>query len=261
MIDPGIEIRPTQHPLGFEFGAGVFAPEKIEYRTLDAIRQSLSDPGCTGPDPVYAIAMDTGKRDHLPLLQARNLLFGVVTYAAGQLGDEPVRSQGHVHKKVRGNKMSPPEVYEIWTGRAIIYMQERVEDDPGRCFAVEAAPGDIVVVPPDWAHAAISTDAHEGLTFGAWCEREYGFEYDALRAHGGLAWHPVIDRATGRIGWNANSRYAPSTLIEKHPASYAGTLGIERGCAIYTQFERNPDAFVFVPSPHLNAGVWTQFIP
>jgi hypothetical protein len=45
----------------------------------------------------------------------------------------------------------PPEVYEIWDGTAYIYMQEHSADDPGRCYAVVAKPGDIVVVPPAWA--------------------------------------------------------------------------------------------------------------
>ena len=50
---------PTR-PDGLRVRAGVFGPE-AERRRLDAIRQSLRDPGCEGPDPVYAIAMDVGR--------------------------------------------------------------------------------------------------------------------------------------------------------------------------------------------------------
>ncbi|KAA6321821.1 glucose-6-phosphate isomerase [termite gut metagenome] len=60
-----------------------------------------------------------------------HLLYGVVTYAAGTIGNEPVRSQGHIH--VRSgfvNGYSTPEVYEIWQGEAIIYMQEFGGDNP-----------------------------------------------------------------------------------------------------------------------------------
>ena len=71
------------------------------------------------------------------------MLFGAVSYAAGSLGDEPVRSQGHVHRISSHSGWSPPEVYEIWTGKAFIYMQEKVADNPGRCFAIEAGPGDL----------------------------------------------------------------------------------------------------------------------
>jgi glucose-6-phosphate isomerase len=257
-FDPGFSIEPTAHPMGFDYGAGTFGPA-VELRSLDSIRKSLRDPDCSGPDPVYAIAMDIGKIEHKALLEKSNLLFGAVTYASGRLGDEPVRSQGHVHKKVRGNTMSPPEIYEIWSGKAIIFMQERAEADPGRCFAVEASRGDVVMVPPDWAHATISADPHEPLTFGAWCDRHYAFEYDRVRAQNGLAWFPIVD-GTGSITWTPNPSYARSVLTEKKPEDYR-MLGIQKGCAIYTTFEREPDALLYVPNPHLAARVWENFIP
>ena len=204
--------------MGFEYGPGVFGPSP-ELRSLDAIRKSLRDPACTGPDPVYAIAMDVGREEHRKELLGRHLLFGVVTYAAGRLGEEPVRSQGHVHKVASRSGWSPPELYEIWAGRAVVYMQERAADDPGRCFAIEAGPGEVVVVPPGWAHATVSADAREPMTFGAWCDREYGFEYAEVRARGGLAWFPLLGE-DGRIGWRANPRYSARPLVERRARAY-----------------------------------------
>src|SRR6202167_5312917 len=95
------------------------------------------------------------RREWRPAVGA-NPLFGVVVYASGRLGDEPVRSQGHIHAIAPHCGWSTPEVFEIWEGRAIVYAQESAEDDPGRCFAVTAGPGDKVVVPPGWAHAVIN---------------------------------------------------------------------------------------------------------
>src|SRR5262249_2155758 len=96
IFNPGFDIKITSVPLGFEFVETVFGP-RPEVRPLRGIRQSLRDPDACGPDPVYAIAMDVGKRIHRNELQRRMLLFGVVTYAAGRIGEESVRSQGHVH--------------------------------------------------------------------------------------------------------------------------------------------------------------------
>ena len=59
MIEVGFDIRPTVDPMGFTYGEGVFGPE-VEVRHLDAIRKSLRDPRCAGPDEVYSIAMDVG---------------------------------------------------------------------------------------------------------------------------------------------------------------------------------------------------------
>jgi len=257
-FDPGFDIRPTTQPMGFEYGPTVFCPE-VENRSLSSIRKSLCNPQCSGPDPVYAIAMDVGKSEHLPVLENLHLLYGAVTYAAGRLGDEPVRSQGHIHKVSPFSGWSTPEVYEIWSGKAIIYMQESAKNQPGRCFAVVANPGDVVIVPPNWAHATISADQEHPLTFGAWCDREYGFEYDAVRAHKGLAWFPVISDH-GEIGWQKNPNYLDCTLIEKSPEIYT-QLDIDPSKSIYSQFEENRLKFEFVPLPQTKKDIWVNFIP
>jgi len=257
-FNPGFAIHPTTQPMGFEYGPGVFGP-KVENRSLDSIRKSLHNPDCVGPDPVYSIAMDVGKNEHRPLLEQLHLLYGAVTYAPGRLGDEPVRSQGHIHKISPFSGWSTPEVYEIWSGKAIIYMQEKAEDQPGRCFAVAAEQGDVVIVPPYWAHATISIDAEIPLTFGTWCEREYGFEYDGVRSHKGLAWFPVISE-DGEIRWQKNTSYLDCELIIKIPEIYS-QLNLEPGKPIYTQFEENPEKFGFVSRPQIAAQIWEEFIP
>ncbi|MGC8625371.1 MAG: glucose-6-phosphate isomerase family protein, partial [Phycisphaerae bacterium] len=174
--NPDLPIRLSETSLAFEYGPGVFGPEP-EMRSLDAIRPSLRDPQCSGPDPVYGIAMDIGRLVDRPLLNQRMLLFGAVVYAAGALGLEPVRSQGHVHAIAPHSGWSPPEIFEIWHGKAIIYAQQRAQDDPGRCVAVVAKAGEKVVVPPGWAHCVINADPTGRMAFGAWCDRQYGFDY------------------------------------------------------------------------------------
>lgn len=259
MFDPGFEIKPVIQPFGFEYGENTFGP-KVEIRELKDIRKSLLDPFCDGPDLVYAIAMDVGKKEHRQKLMDTHLLFGTVTYAAGRLGREPVRSQGHIHKQsAHANGWSTPEVYEIWSGKAIIYMQESAEDDPGRCFAVHTETGDVVIVPPGWAHATISADPEVPLTFGAWCDRNYGFEYDDVRAHGGLAWFPVLDEKN-KIEWIRNNSYVANNLISKSPGKY-DEFHILRGKSIYSQFEEENEKFLFVPRPDLFADKWTNFEP
>ena len=115
VFDKGIDITPVQSPMGFTYGAGVFGPE-VEIRRLEDIRASLRDPQCKGPEQVYSIAMDVGKEEHRVLLNKLHLLFGVVTYSAGKLGQEPVRSQGHIHKISPYSGWSTPEIYDLYAG-------------------------------------------------------------------------------------------------------------------------------------------------
>jgi len=257
-LDPGLDVRARRQPMGFDYGPGVFGPAP-ELRGLDQIRRSLRDPHCSGPDPVYAIAMDVGREEHREELRRRQLLFGVVTYAPGRLGEEPVRSQGHVHRVAPHSGWSPPELYEIWSGRAIVYMQEQAAFDPGLCLAVEAVPGEVVVVPPGWAHATVSADPGEPMTFGAWCDREYAFEYEAVRAQGGLAFYPLL-RADGGIDWQRNTRYFERPLVARAARAYP-ELGLRPGEPIYRAFARDPSTVQWVSDPGRLAALWRTFEP
>ncbi|MCC8197627.1 MAG: glucose-6-phosphate isomerase [Tannerellaceae bacterium] len=258
LFDSGIEITPHPSGIGFMYGNDVFGPEP-ENRKLDDIRESLINPLCDGPEIVYSIAMDVGKKKDQDRLKKMHLLFGVVTYAAGRLGYEPVRSQGHMHKISSYSGWSTPEVYEIWSGKAMIYMQEVAAYDPGRCFAVIAESGDVVIVPPYWIHATVSADPAIPLTFGAWCDREYGFVYDQVRRYQGIAWFPVYTEE-GELEWRANPNYGASSLITKSPGNYEA-LGIKAGTSIYRTFEENPETFLYVPRPQLKEEVWRDFEP
>lgn len=257
-FDPGFDIKVTSQPLGFEFGETAFGPS-CELRPLDAMRPSLRDPRSHGPDPVYAIAMDVGKHIHRQLLQQRMLLFGCVTYAKGRIGDETVRSQGHVHKISSHSGWAAPEIYEIWAGKAFIYMQEFAADDPGRCFAIEAGPGDVVVIPPGWAHSSMSADPSQHLTFGALCDREYGFRYEEVRRRHGMAWYAMLD-SKGRIYWEPNPNYHKSNLTVRKPGDYK-PFGLDRARPVYAQFESDPDRLQWVSKPALVADIWKEFTP
>lgn len=254
---PGFDITAQKDSFGFCYGRGVFGPEP-EIRCLNDIRASLEDPHCNGPEMLYAISMDVGMEEDREEIMKRNLLYGAVTYAAGMVGREPVRSQGHIHAVSASCGCSTPEVYEIWEGKAVIYMQESGEDNPGTCFAVYARPGDAVVVPPCWVHATVNADVTHPMTFGAWCIRDFGFEYGQVRRHGGIAHFPYVEN--GRIMWRENPGYRGHSLEEKAPREYV-ELGIQKGKPIYTQFRENKDRFSFVTNPQAYQAIWEGFRP
>lgn len=254
----GFDIRFLMNTLDFEYGCGAFGP-KPEYRSLDAIRPSLRVFDSPGPDPVYAIAMDVGEIRDQPALQERMLLFGVVIYAQGRIGEEPVRSQGHVHKISPHCGWSTPELIEVFAGRAIVYLQEKSGDDPGRCFAIEANPGERVVIPPGWAHYIVNANEDSELVFGAWCDRQYGFDYTQVRAHRGLAWFPRLQN-DGAIRWNQNLRYLRSPLVLKKARPYP-ELGIELEIPLYLYFRRAPEAIQWISNPSRLSQLWESFEP
>jgi glucose-6-phosphate isomerase len=257
-FDPKLGVRCDRDRLTFTYDSGVFG-RAPEFRRLDDIRRSLRDPECTGPDPVYSIVMDVGREEHRSELARRMLLFGVVAYANGRLGDEPVRSQGHIHAIAPHCGWSTPELFEIWEGRAIVYAQRFANDNPGQCIAVSASTGDQVVVPPGWAHCVINGDPKHPMVFGAWCDRQYGFVYDQIRSRHGLAWFPVLDE-DGKIQWEPNSHYRLSQLSQRSARPYP-ELGLDLELPIYEQFTRNPGAVQWVSEPKLAEALWPDFEP
>lgn len=256
-FDPALAVSLRAGTLSFAFGDGVFGPE-LEMRRLDQIRPSLLDPHCDGPDPVYGICMDVGRIEHQEELKQRWLLFGVVAYASGFMGREPVRSQGHVHAIAPHSGWSPPELFEIWQGRAIIYMQENDGSNPGRCFAVTAGPGEHVIVPPGWPHFVANADPAQTMVFGALCDRQYGFVYDGVRSRNGLAWFPVYK--AGELQWIPNRKYDSSTLFTGTPDSCA-PFSVQQGVPLYTQFAQNADALQWVSDPARMQSRWAEFSP
>lgn len=256
-FDPGFGIVPVYDPLGFAYGGTAFGPA-VENRKLESIRPSLMKPDCEGPEIVYSIAMDVGEQKDMEEIRKRNLLYGTVTYAKGLLGREPVRSQGHIHAVSPSCGASTCEVYEIWSGKACIYMQETAEDHPGRCFAVLAGPGEVVIVPPGWAHCTIVADTTRNMTFGAWCVRDFGFDYTGVRAHKGVAWFPVVEE--GNLDFLPNPNYQESEIVVKSPRIYQ-EFGLEPGVPIYKQFQKDPDRFLFVSRPDKAKELWPDFVP
>lgn len=257
-FDPGLDVRFLKDKLDFEYGPGVFGP-RPEYRSLDAIRSSLRDSNCSGPDPVYAIAMDVGRVEDLDELKRRMLLFGMVIYAQGRLGDGPVRSQGHVHAVSPHCGWSTPELFEIWQGRAVVYCQEKSGDDPGRCVAIAAGPGEVVVMPPGWAHYVANANLGLPLIFGAWCDRQYGFDYTQMRAHHGLAWFPLM-ADDGEMRWEPNPTYTLSKLEHRKARTYP-ELGLSSSIPMYEHLRYNSESVQWVSDPARLGALWRQFQP
>lgn len=132
-------------------------------------------------------------------------------------------------------------------------------DEPGRCFAISAEQGDVVTVPPQWAHAVINADPNSRMVFGAWCDRQYGFVYDGVRAHGGLAYFPVLAEGV-QINWVANPRYNRNHLHVRSARPYPD-LGLSLGVPIYRQYKNDPQSVTWVSDPGRFSERWKHFEP
>ena len=97
------------------------------------------------------------------------------------------------------------------------------------------------------------------MAFGAWCDRQYGFVYEQVRAQSGLAWFPVLSE-NATIAWQPNPRYKESQLITRVARNYE-ELGLQTGVPIYEQFARNPETIAWVSNPQRFEEQWKSFSP
>jgi glucose-6-phosphate isomerase len=106
-------------------------------------------------------------------------------------------------------------------------------------------------------HSVINADPAARMVFGAWCDRQYGFVYDAIRAHHGPAWFPVLNRDRN-LTWEPNPSYGSSELLIRGARNYP-ELRLDPGTPIYEQFANHPDSIQWVSEPARVASLWTAF--
>lgn len=246
----GFDIDLDLAALTFEFGASMHAVP-AERRRLDAIRASLMEPDCMGPDLLYTIYMDFCRECDRSRVVGDGLLYGGVIYAAGAMGREFVRSQGHRHTS-NPQGVSYPEVYEFWHGHGLLYMQREAGREVSDCRVMHCSPGDVVIVPPDWVHLTVNVGP-EPLAFGAWCARGQGFDYEEVRRRRGGAWYFLADGSRVR-----NHSYTQvAEPIEQRPRDYPEFDLVQRR-PVYEQYLENPSRLRFMSHPHEFLEQWAS---
>src|SRR5262249_47003957 len=106
---------------------------------------------------------------------------------------------------------------------------------------------------------SVNADPTSVLIFGAWCDRQYGFDYTQMRAHHGLAWFPILG-SDGELTLEANPHYSASQLQRKKTRSYPEP-GLSNELTIYSYLHRNPDAIQWISGPQRTRYLWDDFEP
>jgi len=247
----GFEVSLDEKKLTLEFGSNVIHPAG-EVRRLNQVRSMLENPYAQGPDHLYTIYMDIAQRDDIAALKEQGLLYGAVVYNSGTIGQERLRSQGHIHSEKQGTDLRYSEMYEFWTGHGMIYLQKECAPCVTRAFLVPVSAGDKVVIPYGWVHLLI-TLGDDVLSFGAWCARENKLEYEQLRVLGGPAYFVQADGSLKK-----NPHYESIAAIQYAKPGDFLALNIPLDRPIYTSWRENPDRFKFMASPELTDDLWAD---
>ena len=131
-----------------------------------------------------------------PSERAGDLIFGVSTLQAGQIGREFAMTRGHLHAR-----SDRPEIYYCQSGHGLMLM-EQVD---GTVEIAEMRPQSIVYVAPHWIHRSVNV-ADEPLVTVFCYPADAGQDYDIIARAGGMHVLIVPDR---QGGWQQepNPRY------------------------------------------------------
>ena len=97
------------------------------------------------------------------------------------------------------------------------------------------------------------------MCFGAWCVRDYAFDYTDLKKQQGFAFVPIFDHRNNLV-WKKNDHSNSAEWLIKKPREYH-EFGLKKRIPIYYQYEQNPDLFNFVSHPENYKQQWEDFIP
>ena len=116
----------------------------------------------------------------LDLMNRSHLRYDITVIPPHMLGCEYVKTAGHYHPNVPGQNVSYPEVYQVLEGRATYLLQKHVGKDVTDVVVINARPGDIALIPPDYGHVTINA-SDEPLKMANWVCCDFASSYAPFR--------------------------------------------------------------------------------
>lgn len=237
----GLPLRLTSTGrLDFLGGLPVVRPRA---RTIDDMRAVLYNQTAADPEELYLMYRGLGWPEDIDRLSAYSLRFDLTILSCGLVGGEYVKTAGHYHPERYA------ELYQVLVGRAHFLLQRPVKDDPSEAVedvvVVEAGPGELLYVPPNYGHVTINPSREPLVTVNV-VDATFDSMYDPYRARRGAAYYEIDDR--GNSYWVANEHYSgPPPRLGR--VTQPADLGLAGDEPLYGQLVRGPRALAFLSQP------------
>ncbi len=215
-------------------------------RLIEELLPVLYDPRSIAQDllkkPLYYMFRDVARNSDRSLFERFNLRYDITVIAPQPLGKEHPKTMGHYHPEAL-NGLSYMEVYEVLYGKAHYLLQRKTrEKGVDRVVLIEAKPGDVVVIPPNYGHVTINPSS-EILVMSNLVARGFKSIYDEYLEKHGAAYYELID---GSLVFN--ERYSPRVELERFSAP-SGEFLLNLQSDLYASFVEEPNRFRFLTDP------------
>ena len=218
----------------------------------EKMRGVLRNPNYDREEAFYSFFEGIALKEDVPAFQEFGLRYDLISVRPGTADGEFKKTSGHYHSVVPGRDVSYPEIYEVLQGNAL-FMLQRCDSDGAvlEALAVNAKPGDKLVIPPQYGHATVNI-GDEPLVFAdlvaTACSNTYG---QIAQNHGMCSY--VLKKDNG-FEIVQNPAYGNPPLAKVVGVPENPDLSIWRDRPIYQVFQENPKAFDYLkdPVPYLN---------
>jgi len=152
------------------------------------------------------------------LKEENDLKYNITIIPARMLGEEFVKTKGHVHIGNYG------ETYTVLEGEAIYLMQKTKNEIVEDVYAIKAKKGESVIIPPGYGHVTINPSNND-LKTGDWSSKNCKSDYSLFEKLGGACYYYTKD------GWIKNENYknVPQIRFKKPLKSLPKDLSFLKG--------------------------------
>ncbi len=252
----GVQVKNLPLPVNFDadscrlfFGPGVVCKE-TSGKSSAQMRGVLRVHDYNREEPFYRFYAGVCLQEDEAQLKKHHLRYDLIVVYAGTAGGEYKKTSGHYHSisaAANGMPVSYPEIYEVLQGHAVFVLQSCGTDgEITDVAAVQAAPGDKLIIPPGYGHATVNV-GREPLVFADLvsdlCKNTYG----QIAQNHGMCCYVLKEEGGFALAPNPNYAQAPQArvcCVQEYPR-----LGTARSIPLYQTAARHPEWFDYLNHP------------
>jgi len=180
------------------------------------------------------------EEDHETIVK-NDLRYDITLIPARSIGKEFVKTKGHYHPEC-STGVSFPEIYEVLEGEAHYLLQRPEAGKIVDAVLVEAAPGDKVVIPPNYGHVTINPGS-KPLKMANWVSRKFSSIYGDYVERRGAAYYELTDGT-----FMKNPSYDEVPALRKITPPEFPELSLEKKTPMYNLI-KEPEKLAFLNKP------------
>ncbi len=212
--------------------------EPVSIRTPDKARTYFMDPKAKADENLYYMYRNTALNKDRDKIKSAGFRFDVTVIPPGHIGDEYIKTIGHIHPLKSGSSSRFPEIYEIVYGEALFILQKMSQDfeKVEEVYLVRTKQGEKAVMLPEFGHVTVNL-GKKPLVMTDWVEASFKSEYEPYKKHHGGAYY-FLDKA-GKLEIVKNCKYQKVASYKEVKPKSLPEMAAEFGKLMYQQGMEN----------------------